>query len=158
MKSLSLTLTLILTLSYLLPTHQQAIDLSLTSTSPCWTRITYMFIHANPAHLIINLFSLLSLVFLANARLTQFLLSALISTTIPAAIIADTPTCGISALNFALTGIIVMHSPRWPRFMIINIIFIIPTYFMPHIASSIHLYALIAGALITYITTPRFNE
>lgn len=158
MKNLSLIISLLMIASYCLLPTQVATSMSLSSESPIWTRLSFQMIHASIPHLIVNTICLLTLAFITNASAKQFVIATLISTTIPDAIIADTPTCGISALNFALTGLVVMNSRRYMTYLFINIMAIIPTFWMPHIAAAIHLYCFLMGAFVSFLITPRFNE
>ena len=64
---------------------------------------------------------------------------------------------GISVANFALTGLLISSSRTWLRLLLVNIMPIAISFILPHIAAIAHLYGLIAGFLIGFILSPRFN-
>lgn len=156
MKSFSLILSIALIVLFFAVPEQMAMKLGVSDSSTWITRITYQFLHVNVIHLAINVYAILLLSFLSGARLWQFILSFTIASLIPSSITSDSPMLGLSVLNFALTGMLLMNSRRWKRFLLLNVVLILPTFILYNVAASAHLYALIAGAAVGFFTAKRY--
>lgn len=161
MKNLSLILTLALVLIHALVPHESALTWGLSRPNlenTMMVRLTYNFLHAGWMHLAINMYCMLTIAFLMHARVWQFLTALAIASTIPTAMIGGIPILGMSAVNFALCGILMARNRRWPLILILNVIFILATSRIAAIAYSVHLYTMCAGVLIGYMTNPQFDE
>lgn len=156
-KSISLLMSLAMIAIYMSMPHQSALLLGLSSQSPPMTRITYMMVHANPTHLIVNIYAILSMAFVMGARLHHLIASLLISATIPSVLIADTPMLGISVANSALIGAIVFSFNKPSKWIVINLLFILIGAAIPGLAWKQHLYGFFAGLVYGFVTTPRYE-
>ena len=163
MKNISLVIAAILIAVYLLQKGNET-NMMLTCGSGTldYRRLSYMMIHANLLHLIINLYTFLSLTFLCNARLMHFLIATIIAATIPNVLLSNIPMCGISVLNYALTGLILFDSKKWFFLLLTNLAIAALGMLFGGIAAVPHIYGLIVGfatsIIITLFTKPIFNE
>lgn len=161
MKNFSLILASILIIIQATIPHQYALmwGLSLTNLQTTWTvRLTYSFLHVGWLHLSVNLYCLLTLCFLMHAKAWQFLTALAIASTMPAALTGDIPTLGISVLNFALSGMLMVRNRKWLWLLMLNVAFVFITSLFAGVAWLAHLYAMLAGTLVGFILKPQFNE
>lgn len=120
------------------------------------TRITYLFVHGGVMHLLVNVYSLLTLAFICDSKIWHFVVSMIIAITIP--VFNDVPMIGISTVIYAMTGIIVMGSNRWWWFVLINLLIIGASTMMTGIAFTAHLYCFALGMLVGFLTNKKYGR
>ena len=160
MKLTSLLLTIVLALM-MLTDHQTRMELSLSQGTALmdYHRLTYMLIHANIIHLLLNVYCLLTLVFVCRVKAKCFLIGTIIACAIPTGMLSDIPMCGMSVLNFSLTGYSIMlcrDNLTRVKCIAANIALISFTIFIPGIAAIPHAYGFILGmasAIIIKLTS-----
>lgn len=121
-------------------------------------RLSYMFFHGGALHLLINIYSLLSLSFIRHTRPVHIIAAFIIAVTIPQCLLSFTPTVGLSTMIYALTGLVIMESQRWTGLLFINLAIVIASVALPHIAFASHLYCLAVGASIGFLTGNRYGN
>ena len=134
--------------------HNAKPSLALSNTSPCYTRITYQFIHANILHAIINSWCLLALVFKNNLSFTQLTTAFIIAAAIPAPLISHTPIVGASGICFASIGIITLKVKRKLLIFTYTMAVIAAGSIFSKAAVTLHLYCYITGIITAIFTTP----
>ncbi len=132
--------------------------LCLSLDSPWWTRLTYLLVHGSCLHTAVNVYSVLALAFLANARAWQGLAAFVVALFIPDCVLADTPIAGLSTYIYAQTGIVVMQSKRWVALVCANLILIAASFFfMDLFAVWPHIWCFSCGIFIGLITSKRLH-
>lgn len=117
-------------------------------------RLVYSFFHASIVHTLLNVWCLLSVVFIYNVRLSHLALAFLIAVLTPSCVLSDTPTVGLSALCFALLGLIIPQVKDKIYYNTTIAAMIAVGFFFPGINGAIHLYSYVAGLLVGLINTP----
>lgn len=121
-------------------------------------RLTYSFLHANALHLIANAWCLLSLVFQYNMSNRQIVYAFLIAVFCPVDLFRWTiPTVGLSAMCFALFGIMSFNVKKKIYYNSCIVSFIIIGLFVPNVNAWIHLYSYVAGLIVGFLNAPLFN-
>lgn len=134
-------------------------------------RLLYPFFHASFIHALLNCWSLLAIVFYFDVSVRLILLAYLIAATFPVdtvssyVFISDEPTVGLSALCFALVGMVALQveGKRLYNLCVIAYIFfgVCVHYFgslfgfdmaMPNFV--IHLYCYLFGLFIAFLNMP----
>lgn len=127
--------------------------------------LTYMFLHANIIHLLVNSFSFLSMWIIMKRFYRKgyfyfipFILAVLTSF-IPLCIF-DKPTVGVSGVIYAMIGMILpyYHIKKFYLFYISIAVSLIISFYVPSINFYLHLFCFIGGILFTvfykYFTIP----
>lgn len=121
-----------------------------------YTRLTYLFVHGGWLHLLINIYSLLTLAFLCNVKVWQFFVSLFVGVTMPAFTII--PMVGISTVIYTITGMIIVESKEWWWLAVFNLLIIGAGMFMPGIAFLAHLYCFLVGMIIGFLTSKKYGR
>ncbi len=127
-------------------------------------RLSYSFFHANIIHTLINCWCLLSVVFVYDVTPCYILLAYGIAVTTPVNY-SDTPTVGLSAVCFALLGMIMFQVRRKFVYNTWVLSFILAGYALPHLCSlcgcyiaspnnMLHLYCYVVGLLVGFLNSP----
>lgn len=136
-------------------------------------RLSYSFFHASLIHAIINCWCLLSVVFVYNVPLSHLVIAYIIAVTYPADTlcgacgewVAAVPTVGLSAVCFALLGMVAFKVRRKLYFQTWIITFIAISFILPHLCSLyglsvaspnniLHIYSYVAGLIVGFLNSP----
>jgi membrane associated rhomboid family serine protease len=140
-----------------------------TNTSPLWTHFTFQFQHANSVHLLVNSLAFIAIFRTVEKIINKYILSVTILFTGFIASfmsISETPTVGISAAIYAMTGIYLamvtakkfIFKDRNKFYLFVLSIFICLTvsFFKANSNFLLHLFSLIIGYGSGFIiTTPN---
>lgn len=149
--------SIVLVLCLFLPTDIYN-SMCLSRTSNFVTRITYILLHGNVFHLVMNVYCMLSIIFLSFPKKTDVFMSFLIAFFIPDYFIGESNIVGISVMLFAFTGILVMRSTEWKRFFLFNLAVVVCGALIPKIAFMPHLWGFSCGCLYGIITAKRYGS
>ena len=128
--------------------------------SSVYARLFYSFFHASIFHALANSWCLLSLVFMYDVPMWKLVLAYIISVTFPVNSISciDTalyvPTVGLSAICFAVMGLLAFSVKRKLYFMIWVSVFVCIGLVLPKVNGIIHLYCYIVGAVFGFLNMP----
>lgn len=117
-------------------------------------RLSYSFFHASFIHALINIWCFLSVIFLYNLSWHRLLVSYIIAAAAPDFVLPPVPTVGLSALCYALLGLVMFQVKRKLYFNIIVVIYISIGFLFPLVSAWLHLYSYIAGLFVGAITYP----
>lgn len=137
-------------------------------------RFAYPFFHASLLHALVNCWCLLSLVFYYDVSLCYLLIAYATAVTfpvgtlaavVPAASAAGVPTVGLSAVIFALLGMVSFQVKRKALLHSWVLSFIAVGYLLPFLGSlcglmvaatnsTIHLYGYVAGLIVGFLNSP----
>lgn len=140
------------------------------------SRLLYTFFHAGMVHAVINVWCLLSVVFIYDISIWRLLLSYSIAATIPIDTLtslcntvfidlnvlidtndlfnATTPTVGLSGLVFVLFGSISFEVERKVYYQLWMIAYIIIGFLFPNTNAWLHLYCYLAGCIVALLNKP----
>ena len=139
-------------------------DLGTTLGSPLSTRMTYHFFHASVLHAVLNVWCLLSLAFFYHVTATELVLSYCIASLYPVGWMHDVlgatavPTVGLSAVCFALMGMVTYRVVRKRYYTACIVTLIGIGFLMPNVNAVIHLYAYLAALLVGLFTEPLLKR
>lgn len=132
-------------------------------------RLVYSFFHASMLHTFVNCWCLLTVVFIYDVSLTYLALAYLIAVTYPVSLFAhlhgDVPTVGLSAVCFALIGMVSFQTRRKALFHTWVLSFIAIGFAIPLMCSAcgldiarpnnwLHLYSYTAGLMVGFLNSP----
>lgn len=127
------------------------------------SRLLYTFFHAGMVHAVINVWCLLSVVFIYDISLWRLLLSYSIAATIPIDTLTQLitphsslliPSVGLSGLVFALFGSISFEVERKVYYQLWMIAYIIIGFLFPNTNAWLHLYCYLAGGIVALLNKP----
>lgn len=107
-------------------------------------RLSYSFFHANIFHALLNAWCLLSIVFYFRVNLIHLLAAYVVAILAP----ATAPTVGLSAVCYALMGMIFPQVQRKLYYTSYILAFILLGLFLGGTNVYIHIYSYIAGLLV----------
>lgn len=124
-------------------------DVGIYIGCPTTNRIAYNFFHANAIHAILNVWCFLSCVFLANTNARHSITALAIAAAAPETFLAAKPTIGLSAVCFALLGMIMPYARDKLKYnLYIGMAILIPFLVMSQsVANALHAYAYMVGAI-----------
>lgn len=157
MRNISIIISTITILVFLLSSEDSMYRLSISADSALPTRITYLFMHASILHLSINIYALLTLSFICRASLWQMCTSCIVAITIPTEILPSAPMVGLSTVIYALSGLVIMRQSKWWKLMVLNLSILAIQSAVPSVAFAAHLYCFFVGAFIGFFTIPRYE-
>lgn len=123
-------------------------------------RMFYPFFHANILHAVLNVWCLLSLVFIYEIKIWRMLLSYLIAITIPIGMLSSIvggmlfPTVGLSGIIFALFGTISFEIVRKWYYQGCMVCYLLVGFLFPNTNAWLHLYCYLFGFLIALMNKP----
>jgi membrane associated rhomboid family serine protease len=122
-------------------------------------RLLWPFFHAGFFHVAINLFCLLSIVFLTRVRMGRLLLSLLVCFTLPvdtmgAFVPMTVPTVGLSGAVYFLLGTFLFEVRERAYYLLCIAINLGIGFFNPASNFWLHLYCFVIGLLWALITKP----
>lgn len=117
-------------------------------------RILYPFFHAGPIHALINVWCLLSIVFIYSVTICRIMLAYMIAVTIPSFCLSDIPTVGLSGVVFALFGTISFEVQRKAYYQLWMLAYLVAGFFFPNTNALVHLYCYLAGGAVALLNKP----
>lgn len=117
-------------------------------------RFAYSLFHASILHAIINAWCILSIIFLYDVKGWQLIVSYLIAVAAPDFALSVTPTVGLSAVCFALLGMIVFQVKRKIFYNACMAAYISVGFLFTQVNGWLHLYSYIAGLLVGFLNMP----
>ena len=129
-------------------------------------RFAYPFFHASLLHALVNCWCLLSLVFYYDVSLCYLLIAYVAAVTFPVGILAaGVPTVGLSAVIFALLGMVSFQAKRKALLhsfvlssiafgYLLHVICSVCGYAVAIPNSTLHLYGYVAGLIVGFLNSP----
>ena len=129
-------------------------------------RFAYPFFHASQLHALVNCWCLLSLVFYYDVSLCYLLIAYVATVTFPVGILAaGVPTVGLSAVIFALLGMVSFQAKRKALLhsfvlssiafgYLLHVICSVCGYAIATPNSTLHLYGYVAGLIVGFLNSP----
>lgn len=117
-------------------------------------RLGYSFFHASLIHAAINAWCLISILFLYDVAWWHIVMAYLIATIAPDVVLSSTPTVGLSAVCFALLGMIAYQVKRKLYYNCCMAIYIALGFLFPLVNGWLHLYCYAAGLFVGFINMP----
>lgn len=143
-----------------LPIPLQSVGIGSGSSFP--NSFIYHFFHANIFHAILNVWCLLTIAFIYDAKAWQLILGYVIASLIPGYLCCTTvtaqPTIGLSGICFTLMGLIIPNVKRKLYYNICVFTFIAIGFFFPYVNASLHLRCYVVGLLVGFLNTPIYHE
>lgn len=155
MKSQSIFISFIMIALYATLGDKLCEPFGLSRDSEFYHRFTYMFAHGSWLHLLINIYSLFIIFFIANGNWWQSLYSLAVSVYLPYCIIpGDKLLIGASTFIYCMTGVLIMNSKKYLELITVNIFISLFPLLLPqsNIAAIPHLYCLFCGLLFGVLT------
>lgn len=123
-------------------------------------RFLYHFFHANIFHAVMNVWCLLSVVFIYEVSAWRLLTAYIVASLIPIdtlSLITDgfgTPTVGLSGIVFVLFGAISFEVGRKIYYQAWMLFYLAVGFLFPNTNAWIHLYCYMVGFVIALLTKP----
>lgn len=117
-------------------------------------RLAYSFFHASFIHAAINSWCFISIIFLYDISWWHILIAYIIAVFVPDCLLFTTPTVGLSALCFALLGMIMFKVKRKLYYNLCLAVYIAAGFIAPGVNGWIHLYSYMAGLLVGCLDAP----
>lgn len=118
-----------------------------SDASPWHAHVLYIFCHANPFHLAVNLLVLWSI--RHKIPVASSLAIAIAASFLP--MYVSEPTLGLSGFLFAAFGCMWGSTGRWKDALRVALPFIVCTMIVPHVNGLLHLYAFLMGYIFEYL-------
>lgn len=127
-------------------------------------RMTYPFLHANILHAGLNMYVLLSAVFLYDVSPRQLLLSYLIAVSFPVTQLAALSsqlstniTVGLSGINYALMALIIPQVAQPRPYILTVLAYIFVGFAFPNCNNVLHLYCFLLALPLSMLRRHRNN-
>jgi hypothetical protein len=117
-------------------------------------RAVYPFFHANLLHAALNVWCLLSIVFIHDISIWRLLFSYGVAITIPNLFLYTSPTVGLSCVVFVLFGTISFEVARVLYYQIWMIVYLVLGFLFPTTNGWVHLYCYAAGFVFALLNKP----
>lgn len=117
-------------------------------------RLCYPFFHSSLLHAIANAWCFVSILFLYNVSWRRMAAAYVIAVTVPDFTLTSIPTVGLSAVCFALFGLIAFQVKRKLYYNGCMALYITLGFIFPLVNGWIHLYCYAAGLFVGFITGP----
>lgn len=117
-------------------------------------RIIYPLFHASAIHAVANVWCFISVIFIFNISFNYMLTAYLIAVVAPDIVLLSLPTVGLSAVCFALFGIVAFKVKQKLYFNTCMAVYIASGFILPSINGSLHLYSYIVGLLVGLLNMP----
>lgn len=119
-------------------------------------RFAYHFFHANIFHAVLNVWCLLSVVFLYGITLPRLLFAYIVTSLFPVSLFPDAlaPTIGLSAVVYFLFGSISFMVRRKWYYQCWMLAYLALGFLIPNANGWIHLYGYSAGLLLGFLNKP----
>lgn len=117
-------------------------------------RLSYSFVHASLLHAMLNAWCLISIVFIYKVSFSYLIMAYIIAVIAPDIVLLPNPTVGLSAVCFALLGLIAFRVENKLRYNAYMVLYIAAGFVFPLINGWLHLYSYIAGMFISLLNMP----
>ncbi len=117
-------------------------------------RCSYSFYHASLLHAALNLWCFLSLSFLYDVSPARLAIAFGIAVAAPPLVLVSTPTVGLSAVCFALLGLVAFQVRRKIYWQSCIALYILIGFLFPAANGAIHLYSYVAGLIVGLLNAP----
>ncbi len=117
-------------------------------------RMLYPFFHANLLHVTLNVWCLLSVVFIYDVSLWRLFFAYAIAVATPSCFLMDTPTVGLSGVVYVLFGTISFEVRRKLYYQLWMFFYVVIGFFFPNTNTWIHLYCYLAGCVVALFNKP----
>lgn len=120
-------------------------------------RLAYPFFHANVFHAVINVYCLLSIVFLYETSLFRLLVAYLIAVSVPVGMLNSwvggfcVPSVGLSGVLFVLLGTHSCSVQRKLYYQAYMLSFIMIGFFIKNMNAVLHLYCYVVGVVVSFV-------
>lgn len=117
-------------------------------------RLVYPFFHSSLLHAALNAWCFVSILFLYDVTWGQMAAAYIIAVTVPDFVLSSVPTVGLSAVCFALLGMIAFQVERRLYYHGSMALYIALGFLFPLVNGWIHLYSYVAGLLVGFLNMP----
>jgi len=117
-------------------------------------RLGYSFFHASAIHATINAWCFVSILFLYNVTWLHMAVAYAIAVAAPNIALSSEPTVGLSAVCFALLGMIAFQVQRKLYYNACMALYISVGFLFPLVNGWLHLYSYVAGLLVGVLNMP----
>lgn len=117
-------------------------------------RLAYSFFHSSLWHAALNAWCFISILFLYEVTLWRMLIAYVIAVAVPDFVLSSVPTVGLSAVCFALLGMIAFQVKRKLYYHWCMALYIALGFFFPLVNGWLHLYSYVAGLFVGFLNMP----
>lgn len=117
-------------------------------------RIGYSIFHASFIHAAVNAWCFVSILFLYEVSWCKMFLAYVIAVAVPDFVLSTTPTVGLSAVCFALLGMVAFQVKRKLYYNGCMALYIALGFLFPLVNGWLHLYSYVAGLLVGFLNMP----
>lgn len=117
-------------------------------------RLVYSFFHASFVHAAVNAWCFVSILFIYEVLWWRLITAYMIAVAAPDIVLSITPTVGLSAVCFALLGMIAFQVKRKLYYNGYMALYIAIGFLFPHVNGWLHLYSYVAGLLVGFLNMP----
>lgn len=117
-------------------------------------RLVFSFFHASFLHAVVNAWCFVSILFIYDVLWWEMLLAYIIAVVAPDCALFTMPTVGLSAVCFALLGMIAFQVKRKLYYNGCMILYIAIGFMFPLVNGWLHLYSYVAGLLVGCLNMP----
>lgn len=117
-------------------------------------RIGYSVFHASFIHAAVNAWCFVSILFLYDVSWWKMLFAYVIAVAVPDFVLSTTPTVGLSAVCFALLGMVAFQVKRKLYYNGCMALYIALGFLFPLVNGWLHLYSYVAGLLVGFLNMP----
>ena len=118
----------------------------------------YPFFHANILHALLNVWTMLSVVFYCKVNPLKFIICYIIAVLPPDFCLQSIPTIGLSGFVFALLGSVTFCFRHPVRYIIQILLFVSAGLFFNNVAVILHLWCFFCGLFVSVVSTPIKKE
>lgn len=118
-------------------------------------RLCYPVVHASPLHALVNVWCLISVVFMYGITPWRLLIAYITAAAVPDfALSSEMPTVGLSTMCYALLGSLSWEVRRKIYFQAWMAFYIGLGFLFPNVNAMIHVYGYAAGLLVGFLNAP----
>lgn len=122
--------------------------------APLAARFVYSFFHASTFHALVNVWCLLSIVFLYDVSIWRLLTAYIVAVIVPGFLLSEVPTVGLSCVCYFLLGSLIFEVKRKLYFISSMALYIAVGFLFPSVNAVIHVYGYLAGLLVGLLNAP----
>lgn len=118
-------------------------------------RLCYPAVHASPLHALVNVWCLISVVFIHDITMWRLLIAYITAAAVPDfALSSEMPTVGLSTMCYALLGSLSWEVRRKIYFQAWMAFYIGVGFLFPNVNAMIHVYGYAAGLMVGFLNAP----
>lgn len=121
---------------------------------PLIARFGYSIFHVSFFHALVNVWCMLSVVFLYDVSVWRLLEAYTVAVIVPDFLLSDQPTVGLSCICYVLLGSLTFEVRRKFYFQLCMALYIAVGFIFPSINVAIHIYGYLAGLLVGLLNAP----